>query len=79
MAALPVAPRLYQDVEHVAVLVHRSPEILLPTLDVHEQLVEMPGVAHPTPPAPERPRVDWTERATPLPNRLVGDRDGSLG
>ena len=42
-AVLP--PRLHQDVEDVAVLIHSAPQILLPTIDRHEELVEMPCVA----------------------------------
>jgi len=45
--------RLAQDVEHVAVLIHGAPQELLPTIDRHEQLVEMPGVAESTTPLPE--------------------------
>ena len=71
----PIAPRLHEDVEHVAVLVDRPPESLLPPLDVHEQLIEMPRVAHPTPPAP---RIRRAKRATPLPHRLVGHGDPAL-
>ncbi len=41
----PIAPRLYEDVEHVAVLVHGPPQILLPPPDLDEQFIQMPGVA----------------------------------
>ena len=57
---------------------NRPPEILLPPLDVHEQLIEMPRVVHPTPPAPHASCIHRTKRATPLPNRLVGNRDPAL-
>ena len=55
-----------------------EPQILLATLDRDEHLVEMPGVSHPTAPAPQLPGVDRTEPLAPLPNRLVGDRHASL-
>ena len=48
----PIAPGLDQDVDHVAVLVHGPPQILLPPLDLDEYLVQMPGVAHAAPAAP---------------------------
>ena len=57
----------------------RSPEILLPSLDVHEQLVQIPRVANPGASAPERPRIRWIEGLTPLSDRLVGDGDAALG
>ncbi len=47
-----IAPRRYKDVDHVAVLVHGTPQILLPPLDLDEYLVQMPGVAHAAPAAP---------------------------
>ena len=40
-----IASRLHEDVDDVAVLVHGAPQILLPPLDLHEHLVQVPGVA----------------------------------
>ena len=39
------AARLHQDVDHVAVLIHRKPEILLLAVDSNEDLVQVPNVA----------------------------------
>ena len=74
----PIPVRLHEDVQDVTVLVHCAPQILLATLDRDEHLVEIPGVSHPTAPAPQLPGVDRTEPLAPLPNRLVGDRYASL-
>ena len=74
-----IAPRLHEDVDDVAVLVHRPPEVLPLSLDGHEQLVQIPRVAHSPASAPQPPRVVEPERLTPLPNRLVGDGDAALG
>ncbi len=41
----PIAARLEQDVDHVAVLIDRTPEILPLPLDCHEEFVQVPGVA----------------------------------
>src|SRR5713101_6396829 len=38
----PIAPGLDEEVDHVAVLVDGPPEILLATLDIHEQFVQGP-------------------------------------
>ena len=74
----PIPVRLHEDVQDVTVLVYCAPQRLLATLDRDEHLVEMPGVSHPTAPAPQLPGVDRTEPLAPLPNRLVGDRHASL-
>ena len=58
----PIAPRLHEDVDLVTVLIDRPPEILLPSLDVHEQLVQIPRVAHPAASAPERSRIRRADR-----------------
>ena len=74
----PIPVRLHEDVQDVTVLIHGAPQVLLATLDSDEHLVEMPGVSHPTAPAPQLPDVDRTEPLAPRPNRLVGDRHASL-
>ena len=76
---MPIASGLEKDVDHVAVLVDGPPEILLTPLNIDEQFVQVPGVAHRSLAAPERARVRRPERATPLPNRLVGHDDAPLG
>ena len=63
---------------HVTVLINRPPEIPPSALNVHKQLVEIPGVAQAPLPAPQPPRVLRTKSATPLPNRLIGHRDPTL-
>ncbi len=67
---------LHQDVN--LVLVDRPPQVLLPALNPDEQLIQMPGVALPTPPGPQPSSVVDPERQAPLPDRLVGDRDPAL-
>ena len=76
---MPIALGLHKDVDHVAILVNRPPEILLPPPDVHEQLVQIPGVAQTPALSPQRTRVLQTESPTPVPNALVADRDAPLG
>src|SRR6188474_1490784 len=39
-----IAPALHQDVEHDAVLIHRTPEIMQLALDAHEHLIHVPLV-----------------------------------
>jgi hypothetical protein len=59
-------------------IVDRRPEKLLPPLDIDEQFVQVPPVPHLTLASPQRSRIRRPERPTPLPNRLVGDRDTAL-
>ena len=65
----PIAPGLHEIADHVAVFIDGRPQILLPPLDLDEQLVRQPGVAHAAPVAPQPPSVGAPERPTPLPNR----------
>jgi hypothetical protein len=74
-----IAPWLEEDVDHVAVLIDGPPQILLAPLDVHEEFVQMPGVAQASLPTPEDTSVCGTEGETPLPNRLIGHGDAPLG
>ena len=75
----PIPSRLDQDIEHVAVFVDGSPQVLLATIDRHEEFIQMSGLAQPTASLPESSGVGAAERPGPLPNRLVGDRDAALG
>ena len=52
---VPIPSWLHEDVQDVTVLIHSAPQVLLATLDRDEHLVEMPGVSHPTAPAPQLP------------------------
>ena len=74
-----IPSRLDQDIKDVTVLIHGSPQVLLATIDRHEEFVEVPGIAEPTAPVPEPSGVGAPEGVTPLPNRLVGDRNTTLG
>ena len=49
----PIPPRLHQDVENVAVLVHRAPHILLATVEGDEHFIEIPGVSEAPVPLPK--------------------------
>ncbi len=70
--------RLEQDVDHVAVLIDRTPEILPPTLDGHEEFVQVPRIAQPTLATLERTGVLGTELQTPQSDGLVSDDDPPL-
>ena len=75
----PIAPRLDEDVDDVAVLVHGPPQILLPPVELGEELVQMPRVAHAAPAASQPASVVEPERPTSLPNRLIRHGDPAFG
>jgi hypothetical protein len=55
------------------------PEILLATVNVHEEFVQVPNVAQPSLSAPEATGIRRTEGPTPLSDRLVRHGDAPLG
>ena len=52
---------------------------MAPSLYRHKEFVQIPGVAHPAPSAPELPGVFEPERLTPLADGFVRDADAPLG
>jgi len=64
-----------QDVDHVAVLIHGTPQILPLALDSNEDLVQVPVVAEPTLTPLQFPRIVRTELQTPAPDRLIRHDD----
>jgi hypothetical protein len=74
-----VPAALHQDVEHDAVLVHRTPEVVQHAVDAQIHLIEVPGVARPRPPPAELAGEVGPEPEAPLPDALVGDADAPLG
>jgi len=74
-----ITPRLHENVDRVAVFVDGTPQVLLPSLDLHKQLVQIPGVAHTAPAVPQPSCVVEPERPTPLPNGLIRYRDTPFG
>ena len=71
--------RLDQDVDHVAILIHGTPEILLLAVDSNEDLIQVPVVAQPSLSSLQFPSIVRTELLTPLPDRLIGHDDSALG
>ena len=69
---------LDEKVDHISILVDRTPEIVPPTPYVHEELVQVPRVSQTTLTMSEPPGVLWSELPTPLPDGLVGDDDPAL-
>ena len=72
-----VPPALHQDIEHSPVLIDGPPEILALPIDRAEHFIQMPRVARPRASASELIGIRLSEFQTPLPNRLLGDKDAT--
>jgi hypothetical protein len=70
-----VAPRLHQDVEHVAVLVDRAPQLTGSAVDLDKNLVEVPLVAGAGSAPAQLVGIVRPELGTPGADRLVADHD----
>src|SRR5271166_5869542 len=68
-----VSPRLDQDVEHVAVLVDRAPQVMRDAVDLDENLIEVPFIAGARSAPTQLVGVVRPELGTPGSDRLVGE------
>jgi hypothetical protein len=74
-----VSSRLQKHIDHLSILVHRSPQIVLLAVDLHEDFINEEGIPIALMFSPESPGVLGTEFDLPESNEFVGDRDPSLG
>jgi hypothetical protein len=74
-----IAARLNQDVDHIAVLIHGPPEIVLLTIDSDKEFVQMPGVAEATLTPLQISGIARTELLTPDSNRFIRNEDSAFG
>ena len=78
-SSLLVSSLRHQNIENIAVLIHCSPKVELLSLNLHEQLIDVPDVAQSALLLSDRARVSWPELLTPEADCLVGDDDPSFG
>jgi hypothetical protein len=74
----PIATRLDEDVDHVAILVNSTPEIVLLTPDVYEEFIQVPRITQATLSPLEPTRILRTELPAPLSDGFVGNHDPPL-
>ena len=67
----PVPAGLYENVDHIAVLIHCAPEILALPVDGNEDFVQEPRIAETTLTTFQTPGVLGTELSAPLPDRFI--------
>ena len=72
LCCMTVASRLDEDVDHVDILIHPTPQMLPLTIDGHAYFVQEPGVAETALPFLESPRVVRAELLGPASDGLVG-------
>ena len=70
-----VSARPHQNVEHVAVLVDRAPQVPPCAVDLNEHLIEVPVVAWPRITTAQLVRLLLPEPLAPGPQRLIGHLD----
>ncbi len=73
-----VSAGLQIDIDHFSILIHSAPQVLLFTIDLHEDLIEVEGIAVTKVSLLESTRVFSTELETPKSNRLVANNDASF-
>jgi hypothetical protein len=64
-----IPPWLHKDVEHNAVLINGSPEVMSNAVDVEEDFVQMPFFTGSSTPSPEPVGIRFAELVAPAPNR----------
>ena len=74
-----VASRLDEDVDHVAVLIHGTPQILPVTVDRDEDFVQEPCISESTFSSFQTPCIVEPELRAPPADCLVGHGDSSFG
>ncbi len=67
-----------QDIEDIAVLVHRSPKIMAFTAEGAEHFVHVPDVAEPAHSSPRSAGIRWSKLAAPGSNGFAGYGDATL-
>jgi hypothetical protein len=72
LRGLSIPPPLYENIQDMAVLIHRPPEIVTCTVDGEEDLIEGPLVAGPRAPPAEPIGIGLPKLPTPIAHGLVG-------
>ena len=75
----PIARGPHQDLDHVAVLIHGTPQILPLSVDAHEHFVPEPRVTETTLRYLESPCVFRTELLGPASDGLLRHHDSPFG
>ena len=77
LSCLLISAALDQNVEHLALLVHGSPQVMKVTVDPVEVFVQVPPVTRSRAPAAQVVGVGLAELQAPFTNDLVGEGDAA--
>jgi hypothetical protein len=72
-----VPPALYEDIEHVAILVDRPPQIMALSVNGEEDFIQMPFVPRSGLSATSRMRIGLAKLAAPVPHGFVRQGDAT--
>jgi hypothetical protein len=67
-----VSPTLHENIQHIAILIDCSPEVVALTMNRQEDFVQVPLAARPGTTAPELIGIPLADLPAPLPDRLIG-------
>jgi hypothetical protein len=77
LRGLLVPATLDENVQHVAVLIHGTPQVMPDPINGEKHLVQVPFIPWPRSPAPELIGIGLSEFPAPLPYCFVGDDDSA--
>lgn len=72
-----IASALDENIQHVTILIHRSPQVVNSTIDLEEYFIEMPSVAWLRTFAAQSVSEGLTKLQAPFANRLISEGDAS--
>jgi hypothetical protein len=70
-----IPPPLYENIQHMTVLIHGAPQIVVLLIDREEHLIQVPLITGTRTPASQLIRKLLPEFPTPLADRFVGHDD----
>ncbi len=70
-----IAMLLYKDIQHITILIDRTPKIMTYAIDRNKYLIEEPCITEISLSMPYFIGVSLTEFQAPLANSLIGDND----
>ncbi len=74
-----VASCLQKHIDYLTILVNGSPQVLLPTLDLHEHLVDKKCISKSLMSTLQPLGISSSKLVTPQPNRFIAHIDTSFG
>src|SRR5215472_12028411 len=74
-----IAARLQQNIDHITILIHGTPKILLLPVDSDEEFVQIPGITEASLFLLKTSGIIGSEFPAPLPNGFVRDDDSAFG